>query len=112
MSTLPFDFGEIDVLFSHNDGMTLGALDAMKEKGVNPGKDIVIVTIDAQQAAIDALNRGEVNCVIECNPEQGPDIMRLAERLARGETIPRITNMTEQVFYEWDDLSELPPRVY
>jgi simple sugar transport system substrate-binding protein len=112
MSTLPIDFREIDVLFSHNDSMTLGALDAMKEKDINPGKDIVIVTIDAQQAAIDALKRGEVNCVVECNPKQGPDVMRLAGYLARGETIPRITNMTERVFYEWDDLSELPPRGY
>jgi simple sugar transport system substrate-binding protein len=112
MSTLPIDFREIDVLFSHNDGMTLGALDAIKEKGINPGKDIVIVTIDAEQAAIDALERGEVNCVIECNPKQGPDIMRLVGHLAREETIPRITNMTEQVFYESEDLSELPPRGY
>ncbi|MDR3301276.1 MAG: ABC transporter substrate-binding protein [Spirochaetaceae bacterium] len=112
MRTLPFDFTEMDALFSHNDGMTLGALDAMKEKGVNPGKDIIIVSIDAEQAAIDALKRGDVNCVIECNPKQGPDIMNLARHLARGESIPRIINMTEQVFYEWDDLSDIPARGY
>ncbi|MDR2028853.1 MAG: ABC transporter substrate-binding protein [Treponema sp.] len=83
-------YSDIDVIYSHNDSMTLGAMDAMKEKNIVPGTDIVIVTIDAEQAAIDALRRGEVNCVIECNPKTGPDIMELAKQLARGEPIPRL----------------------
>jgi simple sugar transport system substrate-binding protein len=108
----PSDLREIDVLFSHNDGMTLGIIDAMKEKGIKPGIDVVIVTVDAEQAAIDALKRGEVNCVIECNPKQGPDIMQLAAHLARKESIPPITHMIEKVFFEGDDLSVIPPRGY
>jgi simple sugar transport system substrate-binding protein len=100
------------VIFSHNDGMTLGALDAMKERGISPGIDVVIISVDAEQAAIDALKRGEINCVVECNPMQGPDIMLFAERLAGGKAIPRVTNMAERVFYEGEDLSELPPRGY
>jgi simple sugar transport system substrate-binding protein len=92
--------------------MTLGAIDAMKEKGIEPGKDIVIVTVDAEQAAINALGKGEVNCVVECNPKQGPDIIRLASRLARGESIPPVTLMIEEIFYEGEDLSDLPPRGY
>jgi simple sugar transport system substrate-binding protein len=103
---------DIDVIFSHNDGMTLGILDAMREKGLNPGTDIVIITIDAEQAAIDALVRGEVNCVIECNPRQGPDIMRLARKLAEGEEISRLIHVEEEVFREWDHLSSLEPRGY
>jgi simple sugar transport system substrate-binding protein len=108
----PFDLHEIDVIFSHNDGMTLGVIDAMKEKGIEPGKDLVIITVDAEQAAIDALRKGEVNCVVECNPKQGPDIIRLASRLAKGESIPPVTLMSESVFYEGEDLSGLPPRGY
>jgi simple sugar transport system substrate-binding protein len=103
---------DIDVIYSHNDSMTLGAIDAMKERGIKPGVDIVIVTIDAEQAAIDALRRGEVNCVIECNPKQGPDILRLASHLARSESIPEITFMNEEVFSEDDDLSRILPRGY
>jgi simple sugar transport system substrate-binding protein len=108
----PLAWEDIDVLFSHNDGMTLGVIDALKEKGIEPGKDIVIVTVDAEQAAINALEKGEVNCVVECNPKQGPDIIRLASHLARGESIPPITLMIEEVFYEGEDLSDLPPRGY
>jgi simple sugar transport system substrate-binding protein len=103
---------DIDVIFSHNDGMTLGVLDAIKEKGINPGTDIVIVTIDAEQAAIDALIRGEVNCVVECNPKTGPAIMQLARKLAAGETIDRFIHVEEAVFSEGDNLSRLPPRGY
>ena len=103
---------DFDVLYSHNDSMTLGVIDAMKERDIKPGIDILIVTIDAEQAAIDALKRGEVNCVVECNPKQGPDILRLAARLARNESIPKITYMYEEVFSEDDNLSGILPRGY
>jgi len=105
-------FHEIDVIYSHNDSMTLGAIDAMKERGINPGKDIIIISIDAEQAAINALKRGEINCVVECNPKQGPEVMRLAKYLSRKESIPRFIYMDEEVFTEWDDLSNIAPRGY
>ena len=103
---------DFDVIYSHNDSMTLGAIDAMKERGIKPGVDIFIVSIDAEQAAINALKRGEINALVECNPKQGPEIMRLAALLARGESIPRVTFMHEEVFTQWDDLSALSPRGY
>ena len=106
------NLGEFDVIYSHNDGMTLGAIDAMKERGIKPGEDVIIISIDAEQAAIDALKRGEINCIVECNPKQGPDIIRLAGRLARDESIPRIIYMHEEVFTEWDNLSNIAPRGY
>jgi len=105
-------FQEIDVIYSHNDSMTLGAMDAMWERGIKPGKDIVIISIDAEQAAINALKRGEINCVVECNPKQGPQIMLLAKHLARKESIPRLIYMDEEVFTEWDDLTYTAPRGY
>lgn len=105
-------YKDIDVVYSHNDGMTLGIIDAMNENGIKPGKDIVIVTIDAEQAAIDALRQGKVNFVIECNPKMGPEIMDLVQRLVAGERIPRLQYVNEQLFYETDDLSSLEPRGY
>jgi len=106
------EYKDIDVIYSHNDGMTLGVIEAMDEKGLRPGKDIVIVTIDAQQAAIDALREGKVNCVIECNPKTGDEIIKLAEKLAYGENIPKLQYVHEEVFKETDDLSLIEPRGY
>ncbi|HKL86377.1 MAG TPA: ABC transporter substrate-binding protein [Treponemataceae bacterium] len=107
-NSIPFD-----AVYSHNDGMTLGAIEAMKEWGLKPGVDVIIVSIDAEQAAIDALKLGEINCVIECNPKTGPLIIELSRKLARGQQIPRLIHVEEQVFRQGDaNLDTLPPRGY
>lgn len=104
---------QIDVLYSHNDAMTLGAISAMEDAGIVPGRDIVIITVDGQQAAVDLLKAGRVNCVIECKPTIGDDVMALAKKLAAGEDIPRCTYSEEAVFTEFDaDLQDIPPRGY
>ena len=104
---------QIDVLYSHNDAMTLGAIAAMEEAGLVPGKDIIIITVDGEQAAIDLLKEGRINCVIECKPQIGDTVMELAIKLAAGEEIPRYTYTEEQVFTEFDaDLDSIPPRGY
>ena len=104
---------DIDVLYSHNDAMTLGAIEAIEDAGLTPGKDIVIVTVDGEQAAIDLLKLGKINCVVECTPLIGDKIMELAKLLAAGESIPRNIYSDEKVFSEFDtDLNSLPPREY
>ena len=104
---------EIDVLYSHNDAMTLGAIEAIEEAGLEPGKDIIIITVDGEQAAIDLLQAGKINCVVECTPMLGDIIMDLAKRLAAGEEIPRVTNPEERAFTEFDeDLMDIAPRGY
>ena len=103
----------IDVLFSHNDAMTLGAIEAIEEAGLAPGKDVIIITVDGEQAAIDLLQEGKINCVVECTPMLGDIIMDLAKKLAAGEEIPRVTNPEERAFTEFDDdLMDIPPRGY
>lgn len=104
---------DIDVLYSHNDAMTLGAIEAIEEAGLEPGKDIIIITVDGEQGAIDLLKAGKINCVVECTPLIGDVIMALAKNLAAGETIPRVTYSQERTFSEYDDdLLSLPPRGY
>ena len=103
---------DIDVLYSHNDGMTLGAIDAIREYGLAPGRDIIIITVDGEQAAIDLLKAGEINCVVECTPNLGDSVMELAKKLAAGEEVPKMSHPDEEVFTEFDDLSDLAPRGY
>lgn len=102
----------IDVVFCHNDAMALGMLDVLGEHSIATGSDVVFVSIDAEQDAIDALKAGRMNCVVECNPKSGPAVMELAKKLVKHETIPRCTYIPEQVFSEYDDLTELAPRGY
>ncbi|MBR1615983.1 MAG: ABC transporter substrate-binding protein [Treponema sp.] len=102
----------VDILFSANDGMTLGFIEVLRKHNIAAGKDLTIVSFDAQQEAIDALKNSEINCVVECTPNMGRNIMECAKRLAAGEPVPRMTHIEERVFVEGEDLSAVPPRGY
>ena len=102
----------IDVIYSHNDAMTLGALDVLESAGVKPGKDVVLISVDGEQAAVDALKAGKINCIVECTPDLGEQVMNLVGALTRGETIPKASHPKETAFTEFDDLSGLGPRGY
>lgn len=102
----------IDVVYSHNDEMTLGALDVLETAELEPGRDIVLISVDGQQEAIDALIDGRINCIVECTPDLGESVMKLVDALSRGEEIPKQIHPEEAVFTEFDDLSDLAPRGY
>ena len=113
MKVLLEKYERIDVLYSHNDAMTLGAISAMEDAGLVPGQDVIIITVDGEQAAIDLLRAGKINCVVECKPQIGDTVMELAKKLAAGEAIPRCTYSEERVFSEFDDdLDAIAPRGY
>lgn len=61
----------ICALFAHNDDMALGAILAMKEAGIKPTKDILVVSIDAVPDIFKAMADGEANATIELNPHLG-----------------------------------------
>ena len=113
MKKLLSKYGDrIDVLYSHNDAMTLGALEVIEEYGLQPGKDIMIITVDGEQAAIDKLKEGSINCVVECTPLFGDEVMEIAGAMAAGEEYRKNTHIQGECFTEYDDLSDLPPRGY
>ena len=103
MQVLLDKYDKIDVLYSHNDAMALGAIEVMEEAGLVPGEDVIIISVDGEQAAVDLLKEGKINCVVECKPDIGEMVMDLAKQLAAGEEIPRATYSEEQVFTEFDE---------
>ena len=108
MSSLLEKYGRdgIDVVYSHNDSMTLGALDVLEREGISPGKDILMITVDGEKEAVDALKAGKVNCVVQCTPDLGRDVMELVRTLSEGKEIPRVTHPEEGSFSDFDDLSD------
>ncbi|MBQ6595621.1 MAG: ABC transporter substrate-binding protein [Clostridia bacterium] len=111
MTTLLEKYGAegIDVIYSHNDAMTLGALDVLEENGIVPGRDMVVITVDGEAAAVDALKEGRVNCVVECTPDLGQSVMELVGRLTSGEEIPKVSHPEEGYYSDFDDLEGDPP---
>ncbi|MDR3165341.1 MAG: ABC transporter substrate-binding protein [Synergistaceae bacterium] len=103
---------KIDVLYAHNDDMALGAIQAIKEAGRKPGKDIIIIGIDGVKAAFEAIAAGEYNCTVECNPLLGPQFVDAVKKLAAGETLPKITYSIEGVYDETTAKEALPTRQY
>jgi len=103
---------EIDVIYSHNDEMTLGALPEIEKAGFTPGKDMVIISIDGGQEAIDILKEGKINCIVECTPMLGATLMETALKLKAGEAVEPLTHPEEKMFSDEDDLSHLVPRGY
>ena len=102
----------IDAVFSHNDEMTIGAIPEIEEAGYKPGSDIIIISIDGGQDAIDILKEGRINCVVECTPKLGKALMETALKLKSGETVDEVIHPQEQVFSDEQDTSLIEPRGY
>ena len=89
---------KIDALFAHNDDMAIGAIQAMEESGLRPGKDVVIVSIDAAHGAFKAMIEGKLSCTVECNPLLGPQIMKAVQDYISGKDLPIRMITSEGVF--------------
>ncbi len=88
----------IHAVYAHNDDMALGAIQAIREAGLVPGTDIVLVSIDGVRAAFEAMVEGSLNCTVECNPLLGPAAFDAIERVLAGETLPKWIKVVDQVF--------------
>ncbi len=89
-----------NVIFAENDNMAYGAIDALKAAGLEPGRDVVIISFDANRAALELILKGEISCDVECNPMHGPRVQNIIEQLEAGETPPKLTYVQETSFNE------------
>ncbi len=89
---------EFDVLFSENDNMAYGAIDALKAAGLVPGQDVSILSFDASRHGLELVMSGEISYDVECNPLHGPRVRAIIEQLEAGETPPKLTFVEETAF--------------
>lgn len=97
---------DMDVIYAHNDEMALGAVKVLKEYGIKPGEDVKIMSIDGTADALAALKKGELNCVVECNPLLGPQIMKAVTDLMQGKELP-LRIITDEIVFTEDTPKEL-----
>lgn len=102
----------INVVFAHNDDMAIGAILAIEEAGLKPGKDIKIVSIDGVRGAFEAMKDGKLNATVECNPLFGPQLAQLIRDVAAGKPVPKRVVVQEGVFTQDQAAAELPKRKY
>jgi simple sugar transport system substrate-binding protein len=103
---------KINVLFAHNDDMAIGAIQAIEEAGMKPGKDIIIISIDAVKGAFQAMMAGKLNVSVECSPLLGPQLMQAVKDLKAGKTLPKRIVTEESVFPMEVAAKEFPNRKY
>lgn len=74
----------IDILICHNDAMTLGAVEAIKEAGKTPGKDVRIYAFGGSREVADLVAQGQVQCLVRCDTSAaGAKTLEAAARLLR-----------------------------
>ncbi|SJN57178.1 galactofuranose ABC transporter, galactofuranose-binding protein YtfQ [Vibrio ruber] len=90
----------ICAVYAHNDDMAIGAIQAIKEAGLKPGSDILIVSIDGVPDIFKAMIAGEANASVELTPNMaGPAFDALIAYKKDG-TMPPKHITTESKFFE------------
>jgi galactofuranose transport system substrate-binding protein len=102
----------INVLFSHNDDMAIGAIQAIEEAGLKPGKDIIIISIDGVKGAFEAMMAGKLNVTIECNPLLGPQLMNVVKDVVARRRLPHRIVVEESIFPMETAREVFPTRKY
>jgi ribose transport system substrate-binding protein len=78
--------------------MALGAIEALKAAGRAPGRDVTVVSVDGERAALEAIQRGELGATVESNPRFGPLAFETVEQVRRGEPVPPKKLVTDRFF--------------
>jgi len=76
----------ISVLGRVKTNIDSGIFQAIQEAGLTPGKDVMVVGVDATKDGFAALIDGTLGADIECNPLLGPQVLDAALKGLNGDT--------------------------
>jgi ribose transport system substrate-binding protein len=88
----------INAVYAENDEMALGAIQALKDAGKDPGADVKVVSIDGTRQAVQAIITGDINAVIETNPRFGPLAFDTIEKFLAGKPIPQKIIVQDDIY--------------
>jgi ribose transport system substrate-binding protein len=101
-------YSTADWIFSHNDGMSFGIIQALQKLNRVPGQDIGIVSIDGTKQGAQDVVDGLIAEITECNPKFGPIVFDTIEKYARGEPVPTALMNTDRTFDSTNIASYMP----
>src|SRR4051794_4724119 len=102
---------EANAIYAHNDEMALGAIAALEAAGKVPGKDVMVVSIDGEKDALQAIVDGKLGASCECNPRFGPKAFQVMQQYAAGESIPAYIKNDDN-FYDATNAAQALPTAY
>ncbi|NBE09086.1 galactofuranose ABC transporter, galactofuranose-binding protein YtfQ [Paragemmobacter ruber] len=94
----------ICAVYAHNDDMAVGAIQAIKDAGLKPGADILVVSIDAVPDIFSAMATGEANATVELTPNMaGPAFDALQAYWDAGTVPPKFIITESKLYTPTDD---------
>jgi len=105
-------YPDMTMIFTHNDDMGLGAIEAIEAAGKVPGKDIQIVSVDGVRDGLQALVDKKFNYVVECNPVFGDQLAELITKVYDGEDVPKETIVIDKAFDQTITQADVDARAY
>jgi simple sugar transport system substrate-binding protein len=104
-------FKGICAVYAHNDNMQLGAIQAMKEAGLKPGKDVLMVSVDGVPDMFRELAAGEANASVELKSDIGKNIYDVVEAYLKGKhDFPKWVLIPSDLHTQADAAAELAKR--
>jgi ABC-type sugar transport system substrate-binding protein len=89
---------DLDAVYAQNDEMALGAIQALKDAGLKPGKDVQVVSVDGSRDALEAIIRGDLGATVETNPRFGPLAFDTIQRFLDGKPVPTKVIVQDRLF--------------
>lgn len=90
---------DIDVIVTHSDEMTFGALQAIEGMGYVAGEDFKVLSIgDGASALLEAIIDGRVAACSECSPLLGPQAVEVVKTLEEGGTVEGLIWANDRFF--------------
>ena len=103
---------KIDALFAQSDDMGIGAMQAIEEAGLKPGKDIAIVGIDGVKGAFEAMIAGKQVATVENPVDYSGPLFKVIKDYQDKKDIPKWTKLEFKVYKADVAQKELPNRRY
>ena len=89
----------ICAMYAHNDDMAIGGIQAIREAGLKPGKDILTVSIDGVPDIFKAWAAGEANATVELTPDMAGPAFDAFIKMKKDGTLPPKPIITETKAY-------------
>jgi simple sugar transport system substrate-binding protein len=93
------DISDVCAIWAHNDDMAIGAIQALKDYGIDPGDDILIVSVDAIPDIFQSMMDGDTNATVELSPYMAAPAFDAIEAYLAGEEIPAWIPVNGGIFF-------------
>lgn len=85
-------------VYAENDTMALGAIQAIRQAGKVPGKDIKVVAIDGTKDCVNLVANGQMVADVETNPRFGPLAFTALDNFYNGKGVANPTIIKDHHF--------------